>query len=50
MCVYILYNYIYLYVYVCGVIKLQIANVGNGRQARVRTTSKVSAETAKVNC
>ena len=43
--------YIYIYIFVClwgdyfheqGV-KLQIANVGNGRQARVRTTLKVQS-------
>ena len=40
--------YMYIYMYVCGGdyfheqgVKLQIANVGNGRQARVRTTLKV---------
>ena len=60
-----LYVYIYIiYIYINFVclwgdyfheqgVKLRIANVGNGRQARVRTTfesTKLSAETGKVNC
>ena len=59
ICIYI---YIYIYIFVClwgdyfheqGV-KLRIANVGNGRQARVRTTLKVQSslhsETGTVSC